>query len=209
MPPVSQCVYCGIDLDDDSHTDDHVIPLSRGGSNLRTNMAPSCLPCNMAKGPLTASEYLATRDDPEDLEALRRTIEREINARPENVQKQRDQAERQRRRVKSGEEYRTDSINRKATRSRQQGAREAHDRSVVSLRQAAADRFRQVQIERERQWEDTLKSRMPMPTQLEAQREDDWLQVFGFGAPGDVTGSDTIPPSGHVGGRLGTADPGD
>lgn len=49
------CVYCG-------QTDaplqlDHVVPRSRGGSGLPSNLATACGPCNQAKGAKTPSEW--------------------------------------------------------------------------------------------------------------------------------------------------------
>ena len=40
-----KCYMCGADY---AHID-HVIPLSRGGSNWPDNLRPSCAPCNMHK----------------------------------------------------------------------------------------------------------------------------------------------------------------
>ncbi len=71
---LAQCVYCGRELTIDTLTYDHVIPRIRGGSNKGYNKAPACTECNEAKGPLTASEFLAVRDDPEDLAAMQRIV---------------------------------------------------------------------------------------------------------------------------------------
>lgn len=54
------CQYCGADErsgDIDFHCD-HVIPLSRGGSNAIENLATSCAPCNLSKGARTPAEWL-------------------------------------------------------------------------------------------------------------------------------------------------------
>lgn len=40
-----RCAYCGADFE----TIDHVVPLSRGGPNDRTNVVPACLSCNCSK----------------------------------------------------------------------------------------------------------------------------------------------------------------
>lgn len=42
------CAYCGVELGDDWHFD-HVIPLSRGGTNWPGNLRPSCPGCNLSK----------------------------------------------------------------------------------------------------------------------------------------------------------------
>lgn len=56
-----KCYYCGCDLGDSYHTD-HVIPLSRGGSDGPENIVVACGPCNLAKGARLPSEW-AGRDD--------------------------------------------------------------------------------------------------------------------------------------------------
>lgn len=60
------CHYCGITTDvgsdraHPSHTQrDHVIPVSRGGSDDISNIVVSCLACNQDKGTMTRGEYLA------------------------------------------------------------------------------------------------------------------------------------------------------
>lgn len=42
------CAYCG-ELTDQL-TQDHVIPLCKGGSHTKENIVPSCKPCNGRKG---------------------------------------------------------------------------------------------------------------------------------------------------------------
>lgn len=49
----ANCVYCGADA---SHVD-HQIPKARGGSDHIDNLVPSCAPCNIAKGMMTAEEW--------------------------------------------------------------------------------------------------------------------------------------------------------
>jgi 5-methylcytosine-specific restriction endonuclease McrA len=43
-----KCLYCGCQLGDDMHLD-HFIPISRGGSNDKANLAYACPPCNLSK----------------------------------------------------------------------------------------------------------------------------------------------------------------
>jgi 5-methylcytosine-specific restriction endonuclease McrA len=52
------CHYCGKELYDRNVTKDHIIPLSRGGSNYISNIVPACQPCNSSKGSRTAFEFL-------------------------------------------------------------------------------------------------------------------------------------------------------
>lgn len=45
FPPNTPCAYCG----EPGTATDHVIPLSRGGSNTTDNIVPCCIPCNSSK----------------------------------------------------------------------------------------------------------------------------------------------------------------
>ena len=49
------CAYCG--LVPDILTQDHCVPLSRGGNHTITNIVPACFPCNSKKGTRTQEEY--------------------------------------------------------------------------------------------------------------------------------------------------------
>lgn len=50
-----KCAYCG---QEKPLTQDHIIPLSRGGGYTRDNIVPACRSCNSKKGRKTAEEYL-------------------------------------------------------------------------------------------------------------------------------------------------------
>jgi 5-methylcytosine-specific restriction endonuclease McrA len=52
------CAYCGGSEDIQP---DHVVPLSRGGSNSITNVVPACGPCNSDKGSKSLAEWYASR----------------------------------------------------------------------------------------------------------------------------------------------------
>src|SRR5436190_7399322 len=52
------CTYCGSDKRLEG---DHIVPLSRGGSNAFVNLATACRPCNLSKGSKTVEEWRATR----------------------------------------------------------------------------------------------------------------------------------------------------
>jgi len=56
-----KCIYCGVEKDDTPQgwlTCEHLIPLSRGGTNWPSNLAPSCKSCNCRKHTKTHFEYL-------------------------------------------------------------------------------------------------------------------------------------------------------
>lgn len=52
------CTYCKRPLGRVTHKD-HVIPVSRGGSDSIDNVTPACWDCNMAKGAMTGDEFIA------------------------------------------------------------------------------------------------------------------------------------------------------
>lgn len=54
------CAYCGIRLFAD-YQHDHVVPLSRGGSDFIDNILLSCAACNQSKGNKTVQEWSETR----------------------------------------------------------------------------------------------------------------------------------------------------
>ena len=60
-----KCIYCGVEKHETPQgwlTCEHLIPLSRGGSNWPSNLAPSCTSCNSSKGTKTHFEYLEFLD---------------------------------------------------------------------------------------------------------------------------------------------------
>lgn len=64
------CAYCG--RADVVLARDHVVPLSRGGTDNIANVVPACGSCNSRKGTRTAAEYLAALEElrREDLERM-------------------------------------------------------------------------------------------------------------------------------------------
>lgn len=61
---LGKCYYC---TKNEANSIDHVLPLSRGGTNFIGNIVPACGSCNYSKGPRTIAEWkygksLCTRD---------------------------------------------------------------------------------------------------------------------------------------------------
>jgi 5-methylcytosine-specific restriction endonuclease McrA len=53
-----QCFYCKGDLDEIGWHLDHLVPVSKGGTNDPANIVLACRRCNNAKNDSTAQEYL-------------------------------------------------------------------------------------------------------------------------------------------------------
>jgi 5-methylcytosine-specific restriction endonuclease McrA len=51
------CHYCGETTTVKNLSCDHIVPISRGGTNEQTNLQFICLGCNFEKGNLTGDEY--------------------------------------------------------------------------------------------------------------------------------------------------------
>jgi 5-methylcytosine-specific restriction endonuclease McrA len=52
------CHYCEKNFNPDALTMDHVVPLSRGGRSVKSNVVPSCLACNRKKKYLTPVDMI-------------------------------------------------------------------------------------------------------------------------------------------------------
>lgn len=52
-----RCAYCGVGLDPNQGTFDHVIPFHRGGRNAPDNLVRCCYTCNRQKFTKTPDEY--------------------------------------------------------------------------------------------------------------------------------------------------------
>lgn len=55
-----KCAYCDCELNRKFHID-HIVPLSRGGSNYRSNLALACAHCNLSKHDKLVSEWIKVR----------------------------------------------------------------------------------------------------------------------------------------------------
>lgn len=51
------CYYCGVPLTQSTRTIDHVLPLSRGGTNSKENKVLCCRRCNISKMDMTEEEF--------------------------------------------------------------------------------------------------------------------------------------------------------
>jgi 5-methylcytosine-specific restriction endonuclease McrA len=56
-----RCAYCGAL---GKMTVDHVVPISRNGTNWIANIVPACLPCNVSKFTRSAAEFMVRRRTP-------------------------------------------------------------------------------------------------------------------------------------------------
>lgn len=45
-----QCAYCSCELDEETFTVDHKVPVSKGGTDDLENLVPACRSCNSSKG---------------------------------------------------------------------------------------------------------------------------------------------------------------
>lgn len=61
------CVYCQVAP---ATTKDHIVPVSRGGSNGIQNIAPACRACNSSKGNRLLSEWISKKSESEPDENL-------------------------------------------------------------------------------------------------------------------------------------------
>jgi 5-methylcytosine-specific restriction endonuclease McrA len=57
-----RCAYCHTELSDFNVSIDHIVPLSKGGSNSIGNINPCCRTCNSSKNDLDLEEWLASRN---------------------------------------------------------------------------------------------------------------------------------------------------
>ena len=61
------CAYClrpmnDTHLDPQEHTEEHMLPVSKGGSHDITNIVPACRSCNARKGTLSLLQLVALND---------------------------------------------------------------------------------------------------------------------------------------------------
>ncbi len=59
------CHYCGQQVGGENLTMDHVIPVSRGGKSVKSNIVPCCKACNNEKKNITPAEQILSTLFPE------------------------------------------------------------------------------------------------------------------------------------------------
>lgn len=57
-----KCAYCGIEVSLVGVSFDHVVAFAKGGSNLRSNIAASCITCQRGKFTKTVDEWAKAKD---------------------------------------------------------------------------------------------------------------------------------------------------
>lgn len=53
------CYYCGEKFERNELHIDHIIPKSKGGKDILENFVSACIKCNLIKGNLSVSEFIA------------------------------------------------------------------------------------------------------------------------------------------------------
>jgi 5-methylcytosine-specific restriction endonuclease McrA len=57
-----KCIYCDCKLTQENATDDHIIPISKGGNNSQINLMVCCLECNSERGNIKFITYLRRKN---------------------------------------------------------------------------------------------------------------------------------------------------
>jgi 5-methylcytosine-specific restriction endonuclease McrA len=54
----AKCIYCGVKLNNENATADHIIPISDGGNNCQVNLIVCCRECNNERGNISFQDFL-------------------------------------------------------------------------------------------------------------------------------------------------------
>lgn len=57
-----KCLYCGVKLNYENATADHIVPVSNGGNNTQVNLIVCCSDCNSERGNLDFKEFLSLKN---------------------------------------------------------------------------------------------------------------------------------------------------
>ena len=57
----TKCIYCGVDLNDENVTADHIVPISKGGNNTQVNLVACCQSCNLERGNIVFNDYIRSK----------------------------------------------------------------------------------------------------------------------------------------------------
>lgn len=67
-----QCLYCGTGLKASTMEVDHIVPVSRGGTNTRKNLAATCRPCNGSKGDTPFAQWATEETFKDTVERIKK-----------------------------------------------------------------------------------------------------------------------------------------
>jgi len=58
----AKCLYCNIVLTNDNATSDHIVPVSKKGTNSKVNLIVCCVNCNVERGNIPFMQYLTSKN---------------------------------------------------------------------------------------------------------------------------------------------------
>ena len=58
----AKCLYCGVKLNEENATADHILPISLGGNNTQVNLIVCCEDCNLERGNQDFRKFLSYKN---------------------------------------------------------------------------------------------------------------------------------------------------